>query len=87
VREEELTKRWRASQGPMTQRDRGAVWEGWGVTLDTGIVMSKGEREGVMVSLRVVDDGVDRLRTEEEEERWREMERLMEEDGDEDMEE
>jgi hypothetical protein len=34
-----------------------------------------------------VDDGVDRLRTEEEEERWREMERLMEEDGDEDMEE
>jgi hypothetical protein len=87
VREEELTKRWRASQGPMTQRDRGAVWEGWGVTLDREIVMSKGEREGVMVSLRVVDDGVDRLRTEEEEERWREMERLMEEDGDEDMEE
>jgi hypothetical protein len=71
----------------MTQRDRGAVWEGWGVTLDRGIEMSKEEREGVMVSLRVVDDGMEKVRTEEEEERWREMERLMEEDEREDMEE
>lgn len=89
ARERELTKRWRASHGPMTQRDRGAVWEGWGVTLDRGIEMVSVEREGVMVSSRVVDDGVERRRSGVEEERWREMERLMEEDeaDDEDMEE
>jgi hypothetical protein len=86
-RERELTKRWRASQGPMTQRDRGAVWEGWGVTLDTGIEISKREREGVMASLRIVDDGMESMRSEVEEERWREMERLMQEDEDEDEDE
>jgi hypothetical protein len=79
-RERELTKRWRASQGPMTQRDRGAVWEGWGVVLDRGIEMGKGEREGAFLSSWMVDEGVAMKRTEEQERRWREIEEMLEED-------
>ncbi|KAF1960250.1 hypothetical protein CC80DRAFT_289540 [Byssothecium circinans] len=85
-REEELTKRWRASQGPMTERDRGAVWEGWGVWVDKSIEMSRKERQGAIVM-----SSVDPLEKEEEEakrereRRRREVEELMEEDENEDM--
>jgi len=59
-RELDLTKRWRASKGPMTQQDRGAVWEGYGVTLDREIVMSAQERQGALVYKWLVDEGVDK---------------------------
>jgi hypothetical protein len=95
-REEELTKRWRASQGPMTQRERGAVWEGWGVVLDRGIEMGKEDRKGAILKSWLVDEGVDeKKRGPEAERRWREIEELLEEedweedwddDEDEDME-
>ncbi|KAH8730151.1 hypothetical protein GQ44DRAFT_607365 [Phaeosphaeriaceae sp. PMI808] len=82
-REEEVTKRWRASKGVMTRRDRGAVWEGWGVTLDKAIEMSVGEREGAKMSSWLVDEGVDKRTAVEEDERanrMRELEALMEEE-------
>ncbi|KAF2872425.1 hypothetical protein BDV95DRAFT_606041 [Massariosphaeria phaeospora] len=43
-REDELTKRWRVTPGPMTARERGAVWEGWGAWVDREINMSREER-------------------------------------------
>ncbi|OAG07607.1 uncharacterized protein CC84DRAFT_1205041 [Paraphaeosphaeria sporulosa] len=51
-REEELTKRWRSTPGPMTARCRGSVWEGWAVGVDKPVEMGYEERhgEGVVVS-------------------------------------
>ncbi|KAL1612413.1 hypothetical protein SLS60_000639 [Paraconiothyrium brasiliense] len=46
VREEEVTKRWRVSPGPMTARERGSVWEGWGCYVDTAVDMGYEERQG-----------------------------------------
>jgi hypothetical protein len=88
TREDELTKRWRASQGPMTQRERGAVWEGWAAVLDREIEMGKKDREGAILSSCLIDEGVDgQRRGPEEERRWREIEELLEEeDWDEDVE-
>jgi hypothetical protein len=99
-REEELTKRWRVSRGPMTAVDRGAVWEGWGVYLDQGIAMSAVERKDALRSsaggfsgnvevlggqASVYDDADGAAR------RKKEMQELMDEDEvedeDEDMEE
>ncbi|KAF2035468.1 hypothetical protein EK21DRAFT_54177 [Setomelanomma holmii] len=87
AREDLMTKRWRASPGPMTQRDRGAVWEGWGVTLDRGMEMGAGERKGALLSSWLVDEGVDKRVDEEAERRRRELEELMEEEGWDDMDE
>ena len=85
AREQELTKRWRASKGLMTQRDRGAVWEGYGVTLDKGIEMVKADREGAFVWSWMVDEGGDKKvnLTEEEREhaaRMKELEELEREE-------
>jgi hypothetical protein len=94
-RERDLTKRWRATKGPMTQRDRGAVWEGWAVCLDREIEMGAEERRGAFLSSGLIDEGVHRkaggvvvgtVDHEEVERRRREMEELMEEDEDEEME-
>jgi hypothetical protein len=80
AREQQLTKRWRASKGPMTQRDRGAVWEGCGVTLDKGIEMSKADREGAYVWSWIVDEGTHKKvnLTEEEREHEKRMRELEE---------
>ncbi|KAF2635988.1 hypothetical protein P280DRAFT_473404 [Massarina eburnea CBS 473.64] len=78
-REAEVTKRWRVSMGPMTERERGAVWEGWGVWVDKGIGICEGERRGacVMASVDpVVWDEEAVLR----ECRRREIESMIEED-------
>jgi hypothetical protein len=77
-REEAVTKRWRASKGPMTQRDRGAVWEGYGVVLERGIGMEKGERQGVFVNEWVVDGGGEMKELAER--RRREIEEALAED-------
>tara|TARA_R110002003_G_scaffold38_11_gene2378 strand:- start:10559 stop:13747 length:3189 start_codon:yes stop_codon:yes gene_type:complete len=84
-REEMVTKRWRVSPGPMTVRERGAVWEGWGVTVDRALEMGVLERQGALVRSWVVDGkkGGD----EEAERRRRELEELMEEEGWDDEEE
>jgi hypothetical protein len=74
-REEEVTKRWRVTQGLMTATDRGSVWEGWGVVIDRGIGMSKEERAGAFI-LRYLVDGAD----EEVERRRRMVEEMIEED-------
>lgn len=68
-REASMTKRWRATPGPMSLRDRGAVWEGWGAVVDKGINMSAKEREGALAIGR---------RSKEEERIERELEELME---------
>ncbi|OAK96011.1 hypothetical protein IQ06DRAFT_360341 [Phaeosphaeriaceae sp. SRC1lsM3a] len=68
-REASVTKRWRATPGPMSLRDRGAVWEGWGAVVDKGINMSAEEREGALAIGR---------RSKEEERIERELEELME---------
>ncbi|KAH4928124.1 hypothetical protein HBI79_134220 [Parastagonospora nodorum] len=81
AREESLTKRWRVTPGPLTQIDRGAVWEGWGVSIDRPIGMTRAEREGVMRMRWVIDDGSERVRSVEEEEKWKEMEDFMDEEG------
>lgn len=86
-REEEVTKRWRVTKGPMTERDRGSVWEGWGVVLDREIEMSGIERSGsgAMISYTINAHGKDRRAGEEDAEMKRrrgEMEELI--DGDED---
>lgn len=70
-REDNLTKRWRATRGPMKWRDRGAVWEGYGLVVDKGISMSGEERKGALVFGR---------RSEEDERRMRELEELMAEE-------
>jgi len=48
-RENILTKRWRATQGMMTEDERGSVWEGWAVSVSMKIAMSAEEREGAYV--------------------------------------
>jgi hypothetical protein len=53
AREVDVTKRWRVSPGMMTEIDRGAVWEGWGLTIDRGISMDQGERQGAIVMVHV----------------------------------
>ncbi|XPT00605.1 hypothetical protein M3J09_009756 [Ascochyta lentis] len=91
AREELLTKRWRASRGPVTAFDRGAVWEGWAAYLDRGIEMSAVERVGALG--RHVDEGFAREDDgddgdghwpygdrEEATRRRREMQELMDED-------
>ncbi|CAO2658761.1 Nn.00g064840.m01.CDS01 [Neocucurbitaria sp. VM-36] len=87
-RENELTKRWRVSKGPMTRFDRGAVWEGWAAVLDKGIEMSALERRGAVVSSGLIDEGVEKKKgcdedEEERERRRKEIEELI--DGDEEM--
>ncbi|KAF2004964.1 hypothetical protein P154DRAFT_585230 [Amniculicola lignicola CBS 123094] len=44
-REEDLTKRWRATKGPMRRRDRGAVWEGYGIRIDQVVEIKGGQRK------------------------------------------
>lgn len=80
-RELNLTKRWRASKGPMTQQDRGAVWEGYGVTLDKPIEMTAKEREGAIIWNWIVDEGVDKKHDSR-----KAQEELEEDDENEDME-
>ena len=48
-RENSLTKRWRATQGVMTEDERGSVWEGWAVGVSMKIAMSAEERKGAFV--------------------------------------
>lgn len=43
----------------MKWRERGAVWEGWGLTVDEGVGMSWGEREGALVFGRGGEEGMD----------------------------
>ncbi|KAJ4378354.1 hypothetical protein N0V86_006055 [Didymella sp. IMI 355093] len=92
VRENELTKRWRTSRGPMTSSDRGAVWEGWGVYVDREIEMSVEERRDAMrkeaETVHKVEDGFAEdygpySEPDEALRRRREMEELMDEDEDE----
>ncbi|KAF1939727.1 hypothetical protein EJ02DRAFT_496289 [Clathrospora elynae] len=85
AREHDLTKRWRVTKGPMTLFDRGAVWEGWAVTLDRGIGMCAAERRGSLIMSGVIDEGVERKLDAEEERRRREMDELLAEDEDEEM--
>ena len=96
VRENELTKRWRTSRGPMTSSDRGAVWEGWGVYVDRAIEMSAEERKDAMKNeaqtVPQVEEGGDDeygpySEPNETLRRRKEMEELMDEDedGDEEM--
>ena len=78
-REEDLTKRWRATPGIMTQEERGSVWEGWAVTIDKTIGMDGEERKGAVVT---VDLGPEKVGEEaEEERRRREFEAMMEEEN------
>lgn len=84
-REKWHTKRWRASRGPMTAVQRGAVWEGWGLQVDVGIVMEARERVGALRSCDLVDWGVEKRESAEEAARRRELEELMaEEEGEDD---
>jgi hypothetical protein len=89
-REEELTKRWRVTPGPMTATDRGAVWEGWAVTLDKGIEMGVKEREGALVLSPLIIEGETEVDVEKERRR-KEIEELLDREdsygGDEEEEE
>jgi hypothetical protein len=78
-REDELTKRWRASKGPLTETARGAVWEGYGVYVDRAIEMSKEERKGALV-LHSLDDPEDDSEAEYRRRRKQEIDELLEED-------
>jgi hypothetical protein len=73
-REYELTKRWRVTPGPMTATERGAVWEGWGVTVDRGIEMGEKEREGALNLNGCIDGEEEDV---EKERRRREIEELL----------
>lgn len=82
-REEELTKRWRVTRGPMTLVERGSVWEGWGVVLDQGIEMDAWERKGAIFHSGLVDDGMEVKKVDEEvARRRREIEELLAEEED-----
>jgi hypothetical protein len=86
-REEDLTKRWRVTKGPMTPVERGAVWEGWAVVLDTEVSLDRGERRGAFLSSTLIDEGTGRNVDPEAERVRREIEELLEEDEeDEDIE-
>ncbi|KAJ4988169.1 hypothetical protein SVAN01_06265 [Stagonosporopsis vannaccii] len=78
-REEELTKRWRVTRGPMMSCDRGAVWEGWGVYVDRGIEMSASERED---ALKLGEKFWPYKDVKEAERRRKEIDELIEEDDD-----
>lgn len=84
-REEELTKRWRSTPGPMTAWGRGSVWEGWAVGVDTPVEMGYEERhgDGIMV-LKSLDGRLGYGLSEEEwaykEMRRREVEEMIAED-------
>ncbi|KAJ5060179.1 hypothetical protein J3E74DRAFT_216221 [Bipolaris maydis] len=75
VREREVTKRWRTSMGPMTENERGAVWEGWGVEIDRQVKMRKEERMGAVVLDSIIDGT--KARNWERERRQREMKELF----------
>jgi hypothetical protein len=79
-RETDLTKRWRTSPGMMTQRDRGAVWEGYAGTIDDEIWMSAEERTGAMLHNGIIDDGVEQTGTKDPElmERRRLVQEMLE---------
>ncbi|CAI6338559.1 unnamed protein product [Periconia digitata] len=79
-REEELTKRWRVTKGPLLSRDRGSIWEGWGVYVDRPIEMFGAERKGAMQFERT--DPPDMNDPEEiyEEMRRKEIDEMIEED-------
>lgn len=83
-REEELTKRWRATRGAMKARNRGAVWEGWGVRVDHPVEMTREERKGA-VKLGVKWIGEPEERDPDAERRKREIDELLEEDESWDM--
>ncbi|KAK3216346.1 hypothetical protein GRF29_8g3027698 [Pseudopithomyces chartarum] len=85
-REEELTKRWRISPGPMTGRKRGAVWEGWGLYVDRPIEMGYEERHGVGSTVRRSMDGKRGFGLSESEWQYklrsmRELDEMLEEEG------
>lgn len=78
AREENLTKRWRVSQGKMSAAERGAVWEGWAVGVDKEISMSREEREGALIYQDYISLGVDM--SEQRARRRKEIEELLEEE-------
>lgn len=85
-REDTLTKRWRATPGMMKAIDRGSVWEGWGVKVDRGVEMGEEERVG----RTIMDEVVQREKSEEEldkERKLRELEEWEAEEGDMEMDE
>ena len=59
-RETSLTKRWRTTPGPLTQRDRGSIWEGWGVTLDAAVELGVRERTGALSWCSLIDEGIEK---------------------------
>lgn len=78
-RENDVTKRWRCTRGPMTMQDRGAVWEGWAAVLERGIEMTAEERRGAVVSLGIINGGMDRKGGDngEDDRRRREVDELI----------
>ncbi|USP76764.1 uncharacterized protein yc1106_04038 [Curvularia clavata] len=78
VRERELTKRWRVTNGPMTETKRGAIWEGWAAVVDREIKITKPERTGAVMFDSLIN-GRDEAWLEKEA-RLRELEALMEEE-------
>ncbi|KAF3031442.1 hypothetical protein E8E12_001617 [Didymella heteroderae] len=96
VRENDLTKRWRTSPGPMTSSARGAVWEGWGVYVDRAIQLTAEERKDAMKNEAQTVPRVEEGRDEgygpygepdEALRRREEMDELMDEVEDEEMDE
>ena len=91
-REQELTKRWRITPGPMTAKGRGAIWEGWAMFVDRPVELGYEERHevGSIVS-RSMDGkkgfGLSESEWKEKERRMRELEEMVEEDGEEDEDE
>lgn len=84
-REQELTKRWRITPGPMTAKARGAVWEGWGLFVDRPVELSYEERHGVgSIVSRSMDGkrgfGLSESEWKEKERRTRELDEMLEED-------
>ncbi|KAF2801136.1 hypothetical protein K505DRAFT_380920 [Melanomma pulvis-pyrius CBS 109.77] len=86
-REEELTKRWRTSPGPMTETARGSIWEGWAVAVDRPIWMSPAERnEAVdLAILKKIKDREESEAARENEKRKRENDELVDGNQDEKM--
>jgi hypothetical protein len=79
-REEELTKRWRATPGPLTETKRGAVWEGYGVYVDRDIEVRREERKGALVVASVDKPVAEAAKNEDEERRRKEIEELLDEE-------
>ena len=80
AREENVTKRWRVSQGRMSESERGAVWEGWAVGVDKEIVMSREERKGALVYQEYIDHAVEKREDTEKERRRKEIEELLDDE-------